>query len=254
VEKVKVNGIELAYTRHGQGTPLVLIHGYPLDHRIWDGIVPLLEDKFDLILPDLRGFGESTTVDTPYTMDDYASDIAGLLDQLDVKKTAIAGHSMGGYVTLAFARLFPDRVTGLGLIASQTLADTPDRKEGRYKSAAEVAEKGVGGVADAMSTKLTADPGLQAFAHKVIEQQSSAACVGALKAMAERQDSTHLLNSMQHSVVVVHGDADELIPVERGREVKAAVAHTHFAELKGVGHLPMLEAKEETAKALANFG
>jgi len=254
VEKVKVNGIELAYTRHGQGTPLVLIHGYPLDHRIWDEIVPLLEDKFDLILSDLRGFGESTTVDTPYAIDDYASDIAGLLDQLNIKKTAIAGHSMGGYVTLAFARLFPDRVTGLGLIASQTLADPPDRKEGRYKSAAEVAEKGVGSVADAMSTKLTADPGLQALARKVIEQQSPAACVGALKAMAERQDSTPMLGSMQYPVVVVHGDADELIPVERGREVKAAVDYAHFAELKGIGHLPMLEAKKETAKALASFG
>ena len=85
----------------------MLLHGFPLDHHLWDEVVPLLEDTFDVILPDLRGFGESTTVDSPYSMDDYASDIAGLLDHLGIQKAAIVGHSMGGYAALAFARLYP---------------------------------------------------------------------------------------------------------------------------------------------------
>jgi 3-oxoadipate enol-lactonase len=160
MEKVNVNGIELAYTRRGNGTPLVLLHGFPLDHHIWDQVADHLEGIFDLILPDLRGFGGSTTVDKPYTMDDFASDIAGLLDQLGVEKAAIAGHSMGGYVALAFARLHPGRVSGLGLISSQVLADPPDRKEGRYKTAADVAENGIGGVVDAMTTKFTSEAGI----------------------------------------------------------------------------------------------
>src|SRR4030095_15752442 len=130
MEKINVNGIQLAYDRRGQGTPLVLMHGYPLDHHLWDEVLPLLEDTFDVIVPDLRGFGESTTVDSTYTMDDYASDIAGLLDQLGIQKTAIVGHSMGGYVALAFTRLYPERVSGIGLVSSQVLADPPDRKEG----------------------------------------------------------------------------------------------------------------------------
>jgi pimeloyl-ACP methyl ester carboxylesterase len=112
MENIRVNSIELAYERHGKGTPLVLLHGFPLDHHLWDEVVPLLEDSFDLILPDLRGFGESETIDTPYTMEDYASDIAGLLDQLAIQKAAVAGHSMGGYVALAFARTYPERVSG----------------------------------------------------------------------------------------------------------------------------------------------
>ena len=95
MEKIKIRDIELAYTRRGEGTPLVLLHGYPLDHHLWDDVAPLLEDTFDLILPDLRGFGESTTVDSPFTMDDYASDIAGLLDQLGIQNASIVGHSMG---------------------------------------------------------------------------------------------------------------------------------------------------------------
>lgn len=253
MEKVKVNGIELAYTRRGKGTPLVLLHGFPLDHRIWEKAAAQLEGAFDLILPDLRGFGASTTVDTPYTMDDLAEDIAGLLDQLGIEKAAIAGHSMGGYVALAFARLHPERVIGLGLISSQVLADSPERKEGRYKSAADVAEKGIGGVVDAMTTKFTSDVELQAFARRNMEGQSPAAFIGALKAMAERQDSTSLLASMNYPVVVLHGDADELIPVDRAREVRDAVPHARYVELKGVGHMPMMEAADETVEALRHI-
>lgn len=250
MQKVGINGIQLAYERHGKGMPLVLLHGYPLDHHVWDDIVPLLKDTFDLIIPDLRGFGESTTVDMPYTMDDMAIDIAGLLGHLSLQKTAIAGHSMGGYVALAFARLFPKRIAGLGLVASQVLADTPDRKEGRYKSAAEVAEKGIDSVVETMAAKFTPNPRLQAFARETMQRQKPAAYVGALKAMAERMDSTPLLSKMQYPVVLVHGDADALIPVVRAREVKEAVPGAYFVEISGAGHMPMMEAKEKTAEAL----
>jgi len=253
MEKIKVNDVELAYTRRGKGTPLVLLHGYPLDHLLWEEVAPLLEDTFDLILPDLRGFGESTTVGSPYTMDDYASDVAGLLDQLGIQKAAIAGHSMGGYVALAFARLYPERISGLGLVSSQVLADPPDRKDGRYKSAAEVSEKGIGGVVETMAPKFTSDERLQAFARDAMERQQPAAFIGALKAMAERMDSTPLLPSFKFPVVIIHGKADALIPIDRAREVKNAVPQAHLVELESAGHIPMLEAKEETARALKNL-
>ena len=250
MEKIKINDIELAYARRGKGTPLVLLHGFPLDHHLWDDVSSLLEDKFELILPDLRGFGESTTVGAPYSMDDYASDIAGLLDQFGIQKAAVAGHSMGGYVALAFAKLYPERVSGLALISSQVLADPPDRKEGRYKSAADVSEKGIGGVVEAMTSKFTSDPRLQAVARALMEKQQPGAYIGALKAMAERMDATSLLSTFKFPVVIVHGDADALIPVARAREVKAAVPDSHYVELKDTGHVPMLEAAKETAGAL----
>ncbi|MBK9927852.1 MAG: alpha/beta hydrolase [Anaerolineales bacterium] len=250
MNKILINGIELAYIREGKGTPLVLLHGYPFDHHVWDDVVPLLKDSFDLIVPDLRGFGESTTVNTPYTVDDFASDIAGLLDQLGIKKTAIAGHSMGGYIALAFARLYPERMSGLGLVATQVLADPPDRKEGRYKSAAEVAEKGINGVVETMAPKFTPNEQLQGFARKSMQAQQPTAYIGALKAMAERQDSTPLLASMKYPVVVVHGDADVLIPIERAREVKVALPEAHLVEITGAGHMPMMEDSKKTADAL----
>lgn len=250
MDAIDVNGIHLAYERRGRGTPMVLLHGFPLDHHLWDDIAPLLEDNFDLILPDLRGFGESTTVDLFYAMEDFASDVAGLLDYLGIPKATIVGHSMGGYIALAFARLYPERVSGLGLVASQAAADAPERREGRYKSAAEVADKGIASVVEVMTTKFTPDPRLQEAARQSMERQPPAAYIGALKAMAERVDSTPLLSSIQYPVVIVHGDADALVPIDRAREVKAAVPHAHLVEISGAGHMPMMEAKEETAQAL----
>jgi 3-oxoadipate enol-lactonase len=255
MEKVNINSIQLAYERRGKrgSAPLVLLHGFPLDHHLWDEVVPLLEDAFDVILSDLRGFGDSTTVDSPYGMDDYASDIAGLLDRLGIQKAAIVGHSMGGYVALAFARLYPDRVSGLGLVSSQVLADPPERKEGRYKSAAEVSANGIGSVVEAMKGKFTSDEQLQAYARASMERQQPAAYIGALKAMAERADSTPLLSSFHFPVVVIHGDSDSLIPVDRAREVKAALPHAHLVEIPGAGHMPMMEAAETTAEALKHL-
>lgn len=258
MQKVNVNGIQLAYDRRGKGTPLVLLHGYPLDHHLWDEVTPRLEDPFDLILPDLRGFGESSTVDSFYAMEDFALDIAGLLDQLGIRKAAVVGHSMGGYVALAFARLFPERTRGLGLVSSQAAADPPDRKEARYKSAAEVAEHGIGSVVETMAPKFTTDKKLQAFARQSMERQQPAAYIGALKAMAERVDSTQFLASLRQAqgsaflfpVVLIHGDADVLIPIDRAREIKTVIPQAHLFEISGAGHMPMMEDREKTAEAL----
>jgi pimeloyl-ACP methyl ester carboxylesterase len=252
---VAVNGINLAYVRRGKGTPLVLIHGYPLDHTSWDETASLLENQFELILPDVRGFGQSTTVETSYTISDMADDLAGLLDHLGIDKVAFAGHSMGGYVALAFAKKYPQRVSGLGLVSSQAAADSPERKAGRYQTAADVAQKGVGMVAEAMPPKLSADARVQAFARVVIEKQSQAAVVGALKAMAEREDFNSYLSSSTFvkRMVLIHGNADMLIPIERAKEIKAVMPSARFVELQNAGHMPMMEFAKETADGLRSL-
>jgi len=255
MEKINLKDVQLAYERHGKrgSTPLVLLHGYPLDHHLWDAVVPLLEDTFDVITPDLRGFGESTLGASSPSIEDYATDVAGLLDALGIQKTAMVGHSMGGYVALAFARLYPERLSGFGLVSSQVLPDPPDRKEGRYKSASDVEENGIGNVVATMMPKFTADENLQAFARTSMERQKPSAYIAALKAMAERPDSTALLGSLKVPVVLVHGDSDALIPVDRAREVKAALPEAYLVEINGAGHMPMMEAKEKTAEALKHL-
>ena len=253
MEKIDVNDIQLAYERRGRGTPLVLLHGFPLDHQLWEEVVPLLENTFDLIIPDLRGFGESTMGERPENLDTYASDIAGLLDYLGIQQAAIAGHSMGGYIALAFVRLYPERVRGLGLVASQVVADTPERREGRYKSAADVAENGIRSVVDTMTVKFTPDERLRVYARQSMERQQPAAYIGALRSMAERRDSTPLLSTFNFPVVIVHGDADALVPIERAREVKEALPQARLVEISGAGHMPMMEDKEKTAEALKHL-
>ena len=248
--KANINGIEIAYKRWGNGAPLVLIHGHPLDHTIWEPVVPLLENDFDMILSDLRGFGQSETVRTSYLLSDMAADIAALLDHLKIEKAAIAGHSMGGYIALAFARAYPERVRGLGLVASHVFTDPPERKLSRYETAAEIERQGVGILADTFPAKLTADAALQSVLREIILRQSAHGAAESLRAMAERADSSVLLAGFNFPVVVIHGTADVLIPVERACEAKALAKKIHLVEIEGTGHMPMMEAPQRTAEAL----
>ena len=253
MQRVNIDGVNLAYARRGRGAPLVLIHGYPLDHSIWDPIAPFLEHDFDLIIPDLRGFGQSDVMEADDSILEYASDLAGLLTHLKVRKAFVAGHSMGGYVALAFARDYEERVAGLAMVSSQMAADAPERKQARYASAKEVVENGVGSVVEAMAPKLSARPELQEFARELIGKQQPLGVFSALYAMADRPDSSDIFAGFPFPVVIIHGDADALIPVERGREMKAALPAAHYVELPGAGHLPMMENPGGVAGALKFF-
>jgi 3-oxoadipate enol-lactonase len=253
MQKLNIAGINIAYERRGHGEPLVLIHGYPFDHTIWDEVAPLLENDFDLIIPDLRGFGQSDLMEADSSIVDFASDLADLLTHLKIKRAILAGHSMGGYVALAFAREYPGRVSGLGLISSQVLADPPDRKEGRYETAKQVIGHGTSIVVDSMTPQLSTDERVRTFVRELISKQKPLAISNALTAMAERPDSNDLLPNFKFPVVIIHGDADALIPVERGREMKAALPAAHFIELVGLGHMTMMESPQTVADALRLF-
>jgi tRNA nucleotidyltransferase/poly(A) polymerase/pimeloyl-ACP methyl ester carboxylesterase len=250
MKKINVNGIELAYVRRGAGKPMLLVHGFPLDHSIWDAVAAELEGDFDLIIPDLRGFGQSAIVEGTYQMSDLADDLAALLTDLKIEQTSIVGHSMGGYVALAFAKKYPERVSGLALVASQAGADEPGHKEGRYKTAQAVSEKGVGVVVEAMTTKLSSDAGVQNILRATMEKQNPAAVSAALKAMAEREDMKAVLPSFIFPIVLSHGDADALIPIDRAREIKELVGDAVLIGLPGAGHMPMMEFPQETADTL----
>jgi len=247
--KLTVNGIQIAFERAGSGAPLVLVHGFPLDHALWDALLPHLEG-IDVIAPDLRGFGESAIMDGTFTITDMADDLIALLDALKIEKAALVGHSMGGYVVLAAARKHPGRISGLGLVSTQALPDTPERKTGRYATAEQVGAQGSVLLADSMAAKLSADEAHVPLLREMILRQPSAGLMGALGAMAERDDSSNLLPTFTLPVAIVHGLADVLISPERSREMKALIPQASLTEIPNVGHAPMMEAPAETAKAL----
>jgi pimeloyl-ACP methyl ester carboxylesterase len=210
----------------------------------------MLEADFDVIIPDLRGFGGSDVMEADRSMIEYASDMAGLLKLLKIRKAHVVGHSMGGYIALAFAREFASKVAGLGLVSSQVVADTPERKAARQATAREVMEKGVESVAEGMTAKLSPDARVQGQVRPVIVAQRPLGLSVALDAMAGRLDSTDVLRSFRLPVVIVHGAADELIPVDRAREMKSIAPAAHYLELPGGGHMPMMENPPAVAEAL----
>ncbi len=252
--KVFVNGSTIFYERVGEGRkPLVLIHGFPLDHTIWAPTAELLLDDFDLILPDLRGFGGSFSSAASYSVADMADDLAALLQTIGVQSAALAGHSMGGYVALAFASKHPYLVESLALVASQIAGDSPEKRESRYQTAREIQEKGASVAADSMTAKFSANPQTQAALREMMLRQNKDGMASALRAMAERADSTPLFSMAEHPFVLIHGDADELIPVERAREARTLRPSAPLFELPGVGHAPMLDAPQQTAAALRSL-
>ena len=142
-QKLNIDGTNIVFSRRGKGTPLVLLHGYPLDRTIWNDLAPMLMDEFDLIIPDMRGFGESDVMEADRSIIAYASDVAGLLERLRIRTAHVVGHSMGGYVALAFAREYPRQTAGIGLVASQELADNEERKAARHATAKQIVQDGV---------------------------------------------------------------------------------------------------------------
>lgn len=247
---LNIDGINIGYTRRGSGRPLVLLHGYPLDRTTWGRVAEILEREYDLIIPDLRGFGASDVMEADRSIIEYASDVAGLLERLRVRRAHVVGHSMGGYVALAFAREFADKTAGLGLVSSQVLADSDEKKAARQANAREIMEQGIAGVAEGMAPKLSHEPSVQEFVRDVISRQRPLGLAVALDAMAGRPDATDVLRSFGGPAVIVHGDADELIPVERGREMREALKSAHYLELPGAGHMPMMENPAAVAEAL----
>ena len=253
MEKVNTNGVQIAYTRRGKGNPLLLVHGWGADHTVWNDVASLMENDFELILPDLRGFGESSVVESNYQITDMAADLTGLLDQLGIRKIAIVGHSMGNYVSLSLVHAYPELVLGLGIISSQAQADSIERKQRLYKFAEEIMNTGFKTVLESLPPLMASDERVQARIRNLIERQHSVGLAGVLKAMADREDSSSILSSFKFPVVVIHGKADEFMPIRRAQEIKEAIPHAILTELPNVGHYPILENPQATANSLRNL-
>jgi pimeloyl-ACP methyl ester carboxylesterase len=253
METARLPRTSLQFLHCGSGAPLILLHGFPLDNEIWAPVIKLLENDFELILPNLRGFSGSISNTAEYSLSDMADDVIHLLDYLGIKKAVIVGHSMGGYITLAIAKSYPDRLLGLGLISTQVLPDTYERKQSRYQAAAQVEELGLEPLIKSMAEKLTSNESLREVLLKLMRRQPKTGILCALKALAERPDQTSTLRLLQKPVVIIHGELDILIPVNRAQEMKDLKPDSVLVMLPNAGHMPMMENPAETAGAIRGF-
>ncbi len=250
---VREQAVELSYEVQGEGTAVVLIHGFPFDHTLWQDVIPLLKDHAKLILPDLRGFGKSPAPDGVYSMRLMAEDIAALLDHLGVQKAVLVGHSMGGCISLAFAQAYPDRVSGLAMITSQAAADTPERRQGRYRLADEVKRKGMKAVVAANLERYSPDPVVRERVRGLMMACDKKGVIAALKGMAERADCTEVLTGLHAPCVIVAGSADVIVTPEKAREMAQILPMGWVVDVPGGGHMPMFEAPQIVARAVIDL-
>lgn len=257
---IKCPDIRLNVVDQGQGIPLVLVHGYPLDHTMWSGQLAGLADACRLLAPDLRGFGKSDVVPGTTTMQQMADDIAALLDALQVSQPVVfCGLSMGGYVAWQFALRHPHRLAKLILCDTRAAADTPEAAAGRLSSAEKILASGAQIAADGIIPKLFApatyeqQTQLVAETRQVILRTNPQGIAAALRGMAAREDVTSRLPQINVPVLAICGEHDKISPPAEMREFTQQLPHGRFLEISGAGHMAPLERPAPVNQAIRDF-
>jgi 3-oxoadipate enol-lactonase len=243
-----VNDIRLAYGDRGKGreTTLLLVHGFPLDRRLWAAQADAFAALARVVTPDLRGHGKSEIVPGPFTMNQHADDLAALLDHLKIRCAVVAGLSMGGYVAFAFWRRHPDRVQGLILADTRAEPDSIAARAGRDAAMATVQQTGAAVYADEMLPRLLA-PGslanarIAGAAREMMAEQPVAGIVGALGGLRDRADSRATLPTITVPTLVLVGEADGITPPADGQAMAALIPGARLAVIPRAGHLSPLE-------------
>lgn len=260
----------IAYTDEGPtgdeggGTPLVLIHGFPLSRGVWEPQVESFRVAHRVVAPDLRGFGTSpprgAATSRAVSMESYADDVAELLGELGIGSAVVAGHSMGGYVAFALARRHPELLAGLVLVATRAGADSPEAATGRRAAAEKVRQEGREGVAalvEGMVPKMLApgadDPDLLEAVRRFMASATPEGTIGALLGMAERPDSTPLLGEIEVPTLVVTGADDTLIQPAESEAMAAAIPDARLEILPDAGHLVAYEQPEAFDRVLGEW-
>jgi len=260
----KLSTTTIHYVDRGSGTPVVLVHGFPLDHTMWAAQIDALAGRARVIAPDLRGFGRSPLAlgdDTRgVSMERYADDLAELLDALAIREPIVlAGFSMGGYILWQFARKYPRRLRALVVCDTRVAADTDEARAGRIKMAENIAEWGSGVVGEMMGPKLFAPqsferlPQAVAEIRGVVERTAPAAIAAAQRGMAAREDMTVLLQLIRVPTLVIVGEHDEISPPDEMQSIAAAIPGAECVVIPDVGHMAPMENPAAFNAALVRF-
>ena len=255
---INFKGKKIAYRVHGKGQPLVLIHGLCEDSTIWDEFIKGLVGEFQIIRPDLSGFGESELL-SEHSIDVMAESVKAVLDDMGISKCVMVGHSLGGYVSVTLAEKYPAVLTGLGLFHSHPFADVPEKKEERRKSIEFVKTNGHIVYVKQLIPKLFAE--LFATSNEFLinslifkaSKYSPETIIGTQQAMLERTDNSEVIKKINCPVLLIIGKQDKTVPYERSLKMMPLPAIADIHILPKVAHMGMFTAKDKTVKIVRNF-
>ena len=257
--RIKSDDAEIVYWTMGDGPPVVLLHPFPVTHAFWMPVAQQLSTRYRILLPDLRGHGESGVGEGPATMPKHAADIARVMDAADIGRAPMVGVSIGGYALFEFWRRFRGRVAALGLCNTKAPADTPEARNGRLQAAKDVLERGTEPFFESMIPRLLGKttcenrPDLVAEALRMMNRMSPEDVAQVQRGVAERPDSVETLKTINVPTLLVTGDEDILTGVNEANLMHQHIAGSQIRVIPRAGHYSPWEQPEEATRLLRNF-
>ena len=253
-----INGIQLSYDDVGADLPIVFVHAFPLDRSMWAPQVGALVRQGRCIAPDLRGFGTSPPA-PPYSMDQYADDVAALLEALGARPAVVVGVSMGGYIAFAFWRRHRAKVRALVLADTRAGADTDEGREKRRRLIEVARSRGSGTVAEMQIGSMVGETTRQRRPEVVETVRAMMAAapvegiVGALEAMMARPDSTPTLATIAVPTLIVVGEEDTVTPLADAQAMHAQIRGSRLEVIAQAGHICNLERPAAFTHIVSEF-
>ena len=250
---------KIFYEVLGSGPPVVLLHPFPAHRDLWKPAAQALTSHYRVILPDLRGHGDSGIGEGPATMEKHAADIARVLDHEEVGRAPFVGVSIGGYVLFEFWRKCRARVAALMLCNTKAQADTPEARAGRLQSAADVMDRGTEPFFESMLPKLigktthSTRPDLVEGALRMMQKMSSEDVAMVQRGMAARQDSMDILKTINVPALIVTGDEDVFTGVADAELMRQNTPNSQLKVVGKAGHYSPWEQPEEIGRLLRQF-
>ncbi len=243
--------------RKSEKTPLVLVHGFPLDSSMWAAQKKHFGKKFKVFCPDLPGFGKSETM-APKTIEGFARSVRAFFVEEKIDRAIIAGFSMGGYVVQAFYQMFPKLVEGLILVDTRAASDSEEGKAGRNNAIRSLGSEGMEFFAETMPRRLLSkkgmrDQGLVKSIRKIIMRQREESVKNALIAMRDRKDRNGLLPEIDIPTLFICGAEDGFTPPEEMISMANLSKGSSFSMIKDAGHLSNMENPTDFNYAVEDF-
>ena len=253
MKTVSVNGIDIAYQESGSGPPLLLLHGFSLDHTIWAPQVETLQRSYRLLVPDLRGMGRTPHTEGQITIEMMADDMAAFLGALDINAAAVAGFSLGGYILLQMALRHPLKVRACGFISTRAAADSEEGKKVRLQHMQTVIDEGMAGFAGHFIENLFAPAYIDAHpleieaTQKVVLSQIPDSIASLIDAMRRREELTPRLSEIAVPCVVFGGTGDALVPPAQMVELHEGLSDSVIEMVEGAGHTTPFECADRVS-------